>query len=100
MDLKSIFFGFVLSLFPLMVLFRVFRGKFLFVTNPYLKGALMGIVLWVVIAVLFYLDGITGFIGILHSESGFAVFSLFTSSLHGFLTAGLVVGAFFRKTAK
>jgi len=83
-----------------MLLFRVFRGRFLFVTNPYLKGTLMGLVLWAVIAVLFYLDGLTGFIGILHSESGFAVFSLFTSSLHGFLTAGLVVGVFFRKTTR
>lgn len=83
-----------------MVLFRLFRGRFLFVTNPYLKGALMGFLLWVVIAVLFYFDGVTGFLGILNTESGFAVFSLFTSSLHGFLTAGILVGALFRRTRK
>jgi hypothetical protein len=97
MDFKGIVFGFFLSLFPLIILFKLFRGKFLFVSNPYMKGALMGFLLWLAFALMFYIDAATGIIGILKKESGAALFLLLTSSIHGFITAGIVVGAFTKK---
>ena len=97
MDFKGIVFGFFLSLLPLIILFKLFRGKFLFVSNPYMKGALMGFLLWLVFALMFYIDAATGIIGILEKESGAALFLLLTSSIHGFITAGIVVGAFTKK---
>jgi len=93
MNFKGILFGFILSLFPLIFLFRIFRGKFLFVANPYMKGALMGFLLWVLIAFLFYIDAVYGIIGLLEGESGPALLALLTSSIHGFITAGIAVGA-------
>ena len=97
MNWKGIVIGFFLSLFPIIVLFKIFRGRFLFASNPYLKGALMGFVLWLICALFFYIDAITGAIGILRSESGPSLLALLTSSIQGFITAGIVVGAFIRK---
>jgi hypothetical protein len=97
MNWKGIVFGFFLSLFPIIILFKIFRGRFLFVSNPYMKGALMGFVLWLLCYLFFYIDAVSGAIGILSSESGFALFALLTSSIQGFITAGIVVGAFSKK---
>ena len=97
MNWKGIVFGFFLSLFPIIILFKIFRGRFLFVSNRYMKGALMGFVLWLLCYLVFYIDALTGAIGILRSESGFALFALLTSSIQGFITAGIVVGAFSKK---
>jgi len=97
MNWKGIVFGFFLSLFPIIILFKIFRGRFLFVSNRYMKGALMGLVLWLLCYLLFYIDAVSGAIGILSSESGFALFALLTSSIQGFITAGIVVGAFSNK---
>jgi hypothetical protein len=97
MNFKGILFGFILSLFPLIFLFRIFRGKFLFVVNPYMKGALMGFLLWVLIAFLFYIDASYGIVGLLEGESGPALLALLTSSIHGFITAGIAVGAFSKR---
>jgi|WetSurMetagenome_2_1015567.scaffolds.fasta_scaffold363946_2 hypothetical protein len=97
MNWKGIVFGFFLSLFPVFILFKIFKGRFLFVSNPYMKGALMGFVLWLICALLFYIDAVSGAIGILRSESGPALFALLTSSIQGFITAGIVVGAFSKK---
>ena len=94
MSWKGIVFGFFLSLFPIIILFKIFRGRFLFVSNPYMKGALMGFVLWLLCYLLFYIDAVSGAIGILRSESGPSLFALLTSSIQGFITAGIVVGAF------
>ena len=97
MNWKGIIFGFFLSLFPIILLFKIFRGRFLFVSNRYMKGALIGFVLWLLCYLLFYIDAVTGAIGILRSESGLALFALLTSSIQGFITAGIVVGAFSKK---
>ncbi len=45
MNLFGILFGFIFSIFPLIILARIFKGKFLFISNPYMKGALMGFIL-------------------------------------------------------
>ena len=100
MNLTGLLFGFILSLFPLIILFRVFRGTFLFIENPYMKGALMGFLLWGSIARLFQLDAAYGVLGILESESGGALVALLYSSIHGFISAGIAVGALSGKLGK
>jgi hypothetical protein len=97
MNWKGIVFRFFLSLFPVLLLFKIFWGRFLFVSNPYMKGALMGFVLWMICALLFYIDAAYGGIGILSTESGPALLAMLTSSIQGFITAGVVVGAFSKK---
>ena len=97
MSFKGLLFGFFLSFLPLFILFRALKGKFLFIENPFLRGALLGFALWLAIAAIFYIDARTSFFGILESESGLALFALITSSIHGFITAGLVVGVFSKK---
>ena len=100
MNLTGLLFGFILSLFPVIILFRIFKGKFLFIENPYMKGALMGFLLWACIALLFYLDAVYSFLGILESESGPSLVALLSSSIHGFITGGLAVGALSGKFGK
>lgn len=97
MDLKGLAFGFFLSLFPLIILARIFKGKFLFVSNRFLKGALLGFLLWLLIALIFYIDAVSGLLGILGTEGGAAFFLTHTSSLQGFITAGIVAGVFSKK---
>jgi hypothetical protein len=84
-------------LFPVFLLLKKFRGRFLFVSNPCMKGALMGFVLWLVCVLFFYIDAKYGVIGILRSESGPSFFALLTSSVQGFITAGIIIGAFSKK---
>ncbi|MEW6053057.1 MAG: hypothetical protein AB1552_04595 [Nitrospirota bacterium] len=97
MNIFRILFGLIFSIFPLIILARFYRGRFLFITNPYMKGGLMGFLLWLFIALLFYIDAVYGILGMLEGEQGHAFFSLFMSSVHGFITGGVIIGAFHKK---
>jgi hypothetical protein len=90
MNIWAFLMGLIISIFPLMLMMKVFKGKFLFVANPYIKGAIFGVLLWSVINVFIYFEVRYNMFGFLGSEEGFSTIVMFTSSLQGFITAGLV----------
>ncbi len=81
--------GFLIGIFPLALLLKLFTGKVFFIENSYVKGALFGFFLWVLINLALYLEMKYSAIGLLSTEAGFGTIAVFTSSLQGFITAGL-----------
>jgi hypothetical protein len=90
MNIWALVLGLIVGVFPLILILTAFRGKFLFVTNPYIKGAIFGFLLWTAINVLIYSEIRYNMLGLIGIEEGFATIVMFTSSLQGFITAGLV----------
>jgi hypothetical protein len=91
MNIWAFLLGFILGVFPVTLALRFFRDKkFLFVANHYIKGALFGFLLWIVINAFLYVEVRYDMIGLTAMEEGFGTIVMFTSSLHGFITAGLV----------
>ncbi|TFG36714.1 MAG: hypothetical protein E4H45_00465 [Nitrospirales bacterium] len=90
MNIWAFLLGLIIGVFPLMLIFKFFKGKFLFVTNPYIKGAMFGFLLWSVINVFVYFEARYNMFGLVSMEEGFGTIVIVTSSLQGFITAGLV----------
>jgi hypothetical protein len=90
MNIWAFLLGLIIGVFPLMFILKVFKGKFLFVTNPYIKGAIFGFLIWSVINVFIYFEVRYNMFGLIGMEEGFGTIVMFTSSLQGFITAGLV----------
>lgn len=90
MNIWAFLLGLIIGVFPLIVIFKFFKGKFLFVTNPYIKGAMFGFLLWSVINVFVYFEARYNMFGLINMEEGFGTIVIVTSSLQGFITAGLV----------
>ena len=93
--LRGFLLGFVLALFPVIILFKVFKNKFLGIEHLYLKGAMMGFLVWGTSMSLMMLDVQTGAIGYVQTDSGMALMSLLLSSSHGFITCGIAVAFVF-----
>ena len=89
MNIWAFLLGLIIGLFPLIFILKVFRGKFLFVTNPYIKGAIFGFLLWSAINVFIYFEVRYNIFGLIGTEEGFGTIVMFASSLQGFITAGL-----------
>lgn len=89
MTIMALLFGLIVGFFPMFFFFRFYKGKLLFIENPYMKGALLGFLLWAVINILLYFEARYNFFGLLAGEEGFGTMILFTSSLPGFITAGI-----------
>jgi hypothetical protein len=90
MNIWAFLLGLIIGVFPLMLILKIFKGKFLFVTNPYIKGAIFGFLLWSAINAFIYFEFRYNMFGFLDMEEGFGTIVMFTSSLQGFITAGLV----------
>lgn len=90
MNIWAFLLGLIIGVFPLMLILKFFKGKFLFFTNPYIKGALFGFLIWSVINVFVYFEARFNMFGLIRMEEGFGTIVIVTSSLQGFITAGLV----------
>jgi hypothetical protein len=90
MNIWAFLLGLMIGVFPLMLIMKFFKGKFLSIANPYIKGAIFGFLLWCVINVFIYFEVRYNMFGLLGMEEGFGTIVIFTSSLQGFITAGLV----------
>ncbi len=90
MNLWGFFLGLIIGIFPLLFILRVLKGKFLFVVNPYIKGAIFGFLLWGMINVFLYIEAKYNMFGLMSREEGFSTMVLLTSSLQGFITAGII----------
>ncbi len=93
MSLWGFLTGLIIGIVPTMIFFRLVKGKFLFFTNPYLKGISVGLLLWVALNIFVYLEARFNMFGLLRGEEGYSTMFIITTSLQGFLTAGLL-GAF------
>lgn len=82
--------GLILGILPLVIMLKIFKGKLLFFGNPYLKGAIFGFFLWSAINILIYFEVRYTILGLTEMEEGFSTVVLLTSSLQGFITAGLI----------
>ena len=90
MTIMALLFGLIAGFFPMFFFFRFYKGKVLFIENTYMKGALLGFLIWVVVNVLLYFDARYNLVGVLAGDEGFGTMILLTSSLPGFITAGIV----------
>jgi len=89
MTIMALLLGLIAGFFPMFFFFRFYKGKLLFIENPYMKGALLGFLLWGVINVFLYFEARYSLVGLLAGEEGFGTMILLTSSLPGFITAGI-----------
>jgi hypothetical protein len=89
MTIMALLFGLIAGFFPMFFFFRFYKGKVLFIENTYMKGALLGFLIWVVINILLYFEARYNLVGVLAGEEGFGTMILLTSSLPGFITAGI-----------
>jgi len=85
----ALLFGLIAGFFPLFLFFRFYKGKLLFIENSYIKGAVLGFLLWGLINLFLYIEARYDLFGLLEGEEGFGTMMLLTSSLPGFITAGL-----------
>lgn len=99
MSFNGFLLGFLVSILPLIVLLRIFKGKFLFTEQPMTKGALMGFLLWLMAVIIVMVDSYFDVIGFMREESGFALAGLIFTSHAGFITAGIVLAFMLEKVA-
>ncbi|MEW6602326.1 MAG: hypothetical protein AB1499_15240 [Nitrospirota bacterium] len=90
MNIWGFFLGLIIGVFPVLFILKLFKGQFLFIVNPYIKGGLFGLILWCGINVFLYLEARYNMLGLMRGEEGFGTMLLLTSSLQGFITAGII----------
>jgi hypothetical protein len=90
MNIWGFFLGLIIGVFPLLLIFKFVKGNFLFIVNPYIKGAVFGVLLWGSINLFLYLEAKYNMLGLMRGEEGLSTMVLLTSSLQGFITAGLI----------
>jgi hypothetical protein len=100
MNIWAFLVGFIAGLLPLTLILKFFRGNLLFISNPYIKGALFGFILWGVINVFIFFEMRYNIIGLTDSEEGFSTMLLLTSSLQGFITSGLAAAFIVKQQRK
>jgi hypothetical protein len=100
MNIWGFLVGLFIGIIPLLLILKSFRGKFLFISNSYIKGALFGFLLWAIINIFLYLEARYEIFGLLKGEEGLSSMVLITSSLRGFITAGLLAALISNKLWK
>lgn len=97
MSLMPFLFGLTLGFFPVLLLLKIFRGKFLMIGNTYFAGALYGFWIWVLLMLAVYLDVRFDLVGYANSEQGVALIALLTASIRGFILGGLTAALVWKK---
>lgn len=97
MSLLPFLFGLVLGFFPVLLLLKLFKGRFFVVANTYFAGALYGFWLWALLMLAFYLDARYGIVGYAGSEQGVGLVAVLTSSIRGFIAGGLGAALVWKK---
>ncbi|MDA8432036.1 MAG: hypothetical protein M0Z60_03625 [Nitrospiraceae bacterium] len=99
MNLWGFLVGLVLGVLPVLLL-KVFKGKLLFVENAYIKGALLEFLPWIGVNVFLYLEARYDPFGLLKDDEGLSTMVVLTSSVQGFITAGLLAAFVSKKIGK
>jgi hypothetical protein len=97
MNLWGFLVGLIVGFLPILLILKLMKGKLLFIENTYIKGAVLGFFLWCVVNVFLYFEVRYDVFGLLRGEEGFATMVIFTSSLQGFITAGLLASFISKK---
>ena len=92
--------GLVAGIVPILLCLRALGPRRFIFGSPYLKGALIGIVIWVVLNALLYIEASHDFLGILRGAEGLGTMVIVTSSLQGFITSGLAAALISEKLLK
>ena len=94
MNITSFLVGFFFGLPLLILCLKLFKGKFMGVTNRYFAGTLYGLWIWLILILLLFVDAKYNLAGLVNSDQGFGVFTVIFSSwtLYGFLVSGLLAG--------
>ena len=100
MNLWGFLVGLIIGVFPVLLILKLVKGKLLFVENVYIKGAISGFFLWGAINVLLFFEARYDLFGLLRGEQGLATMVILTSSLQGFITAGLLAAFISKKIGK
>lgn len=90
MNIWGFFLGLIIGFFPILLIFKFIKGKLLFIVNPYIKGAIFGFLLWSGINAFLYFEARYNMFGLMSGEEGLSTMVLLTSSLQGFITAGII----------
>jgi len=98
MTLWGILVGLILGFIPIMYLLKVRRLRF--VENPYLRGVILGAGLWLLLYLVLYIEARYSVLGFLEGEQGFGTMMILSSSLQGFLTAGIISAFILKKMKK
>ncbi len=98
MNLWGFLVGLIVGILPIMYLLRIRRIRF--VENPFIRGAILGAGLWLLIYALMFIETRFLFLGIFDGEQGFASMMILSSSLQGFLTAGILSAYLLKKFKK
>lgn len=97
MHLWAFVIGFMVALFPVIAMMALFKGRFLWINHPYMKGALMGFLTWIAAGLIMHFDLKYNVIGFMHKASSGSLLALYPEAHFGFITSGLAV-AYFRDT--
>ena len=98
MTLWGFLVGLILGFFPVMWLLTIRSIRF--IENVYLRGALFGTGIWLLLNLLLYMEARFSVLGILGGEHGFGSMMILSSSLQGFLTAGILAAFVLKKFKK
>jgi hypothetical protein len=100
MNLWGFLVGLIIGFFPVLLILKSLKGKLIFFENVYIKGAISGFFLWGVINVFLFFEARYDMFGLLRGEEGYATMVILTSSLQGFITAGLLAAFISKKIGK
>ena len=100
MILMPFLFGLTLGFFPVLLLLKLFRGRFFVITNAYFAGTLYGFWIWVLLMLAIYLDVRFNVVGYANSEEGIGLIALLTASIRGFIIGGLAAALVWKKVFK
>jgi hypothetical protein len=90
MNLWGFLVGLIVGFFPILLILKLWSGRLIFIENTYIKGAIFGFLLWIVINIFLYFEARYNMFGLLRGEQGLATMVILTSSLQGFISAGLL----------
>lgn len=98
MTFWGILVGLILGFLPITYLLKVKRLRF--VDNPYLRGVILGTGMWLLVYLILYIEARFSLFGFLEGEQGFGTMMILSSSLQGFLTAGIISAFILKKLKK
>lgn len=100
MSFNGFLLGFLVSILPLIIMLRIFKGRFMFTEQPLLKGALMGFMLWMASVLIIMADAWWEIVGVMQKETGPALAGMVFASHAGFITAGIVLSLMLERVTK
>jgi hypothetical protein len=100
MNIWGFLVGLIIGIVPLTIALKLLKGRRFLFQNPYLKGAVLGVIAWLILNLLLYIEASYEILGILRGEEGYGTVMMVTSSLQGFITAGIAAAVINEKVIR